>query len=861
MKIKRILFILFFASFMVGCFTIKQPSSSSSVDTSSETPTSEVDSSSDIIDLEAEKTKAINELNAYYETFDEEDYDEANWTTLTGYLNSAITNINNSASLEAINSVVTTAKANMDSVEKLPDLSAAKASAIEELNSYYATFDEEDYSQENWTILTGYLNSGIENVNNAVSEEAIEAAVTTAKANMNSVEVNVDLTEDKNTAIAELTSHYETFVQSEYTAANWGVLIGIYETAKTNVEAATTKNEILTIVSEAKTNMNEVAKKPVAGDTVEVVSYEFYNIHYLRLVTNQYVDLLKEKQAGFAVVSSTLDTAKYFEGPYMWGPNENATVTIQALNYDLTKVEATFFLKFTFVDDTTQEIVVVINDGEVKDLDYVKGKAIAEIDAYLTEKGYIEEKYDAENWALLQLVVSGGKADINAATNYNDVMAKLPIIKAELDEIPQKGLGLDEIKAIAVAELNSFAATKVEADYSSENWALLQQKVSDGVAAINAAEDADGVEAALLEAKNAINAVTKLPQPLNITTWNPHGNIFIQFGWDNGFTNAQITSKTAYVRDLNTNQITNGIFNHEDGAKAMFFRFDGYTVDGSGTNAYEIVITLVVGSDAYEFRSECKAGVRINLETEKAKAIAELEAYPSDKGYVESRYTAENWTLLQSHIANGLVAINEATNYAELSQALSAAKTAIDAVEQKPLELDEAKSFAISELSALVSSKNEGDYTPENWEALQTALTNGIVAINNATTEEEVATALASAKEAVNAVPTNTLLLETAGKPWNPHGTSHIVIGWGNNFVNDDVETYYASIKDLKTGTVYVGEVKHNDGAMAKFFFFNGYNVEAADCHYEFTIRITLKTGEVYATTFEVNGRVKAPGF
>ena len=127
MKIKRILFILFFASFMVGCFTIKQPSSSSSVDTSSETPTSEVESSSDIIDLEAEKTKAINELNAYYETFDEEDYDEANWTTLTGYLNSAITNINNSASLEAINSVVTTAKANMDSVEKLPDLSAAKA--------------------------------------------------------------------------------------------------------------------------------------------------------------------------------------------------------------------------------------------------------------------------------------------------------------------------------------------------------------------------------------------------------------------------------------------------------------------------------------------------------------------------------------------------------------------------------------------------------------------------------------------------------------------------------------------------------------------------------------------------------------
>jgi hypothetical protein len=866
MKIKRLLLTTIFAClFVVGCTFGKPSSSSSSSSTpsSTSTPTSEVSSStssSSTSDLSAEKTSAINELNAYFDTFKESDYTTENWQTLTGYLNTAISNINKSASVEAIYSVVTAAKVNMASVEKLPDLTAKKAMAVDELNSYYQTFDQADYSETNWATLTYYFNAGIDNINNATTEEAITSALETAKSNMASVEVSVDLTSDKEAATTELTNHYQTFVASQYTTANYLVLTGIYETAKTDVNAATSKTEIATIISEAKTAMNEVAKKPAAGETLEVIGYEFYNLHYLRLITNQYVELLKTGQQGFAVTSSTLETAKYFEGPYMWGANENATVTIQALNYDLTKVEATFFVRFTFTNDTTQDLAIVIANGQVQGLDFVKGKAKAEIDAYLVTKGYIEDKYTPENWALLLETVANGKADIDAATNYYEVMNQLPLIKASLDAIDQKGLSLDEVKAIAVAELNALAGTKVEAEYSTENWILLQLKVTEGIASINAAVDETGVETALTNAKNAINSVTKKAQPLNITTWNPHGAIFIQFGWSNSFTNAQITTKTAYVKDLHTGVITQGIFNHTDGDKAIFFRFDGYTVDGSGTNEYEIVITIVVGSDAYEFRSECKAGVRINLATEKTKAIVSLQGYPDSKGYVESRYTPENWILVQTHITNGITAISNASNYLELTNALNAAKAAIDAVEQKPLAIDEAKTLAINELAALVGSKNEADYTPENWQALQTALTNGITAITNATTEEAVATALNDAKVAINSIAKNTLPLNTAGAPWNPHGVSHIVVGWTNAFNNADVDTYSASIKDLKTGTIYTGTVLHNDGDKAKFFFFNGYNVEAADCEYEFTIRITLKSGEVYTATFNVNGRTKEAG-
>ncbi len=568
MKIKRLLGILLFTVLFIGCTPVENDSSSSpvsSVDSSESLPSSVEESSSDVVDLEAEKTNAINELTAYYETFDEEDYTSENYEALTNIYNSAVTNINNAASVEAIETVVDTAKAEMDAVEKIDKLADAKANAIAELTTYFETFSEENYSEENWALLEEHYNDGKASINAATSQEEITAALTTAKANMDSVEVEVDLTEDKDLAIAELTSYYQTFDRVNYTSANWDLLTNIFETAKSDIEEATSLSEITELVETAKTAMNNVDVRPEAGETLEILAVDFYNVHYVRFVTNQYTHLLKQGAEAIEVVDADLDTAKYFEGPYPWGEYENATFTIQALNYDLTQVQSKFKFKINFADDTYQYVYAMIVDGELKNVTYVRELAISKLDGLIAEHGLIEEKYTSENWALFQDTLAGIYAEINKTIEYDAFDQIIDDGMLALLEIPQKELTLEEVKAFAIDELEAYLQTKNEEEYSSENWEAILDAVNDGKDAINAAETKEDVEAALDAAKDAIDSVTKLPKPLSISFWNPHGGFFVQFGWANAITNAEITNAVATIRDIATGTIYQGTFNRNDG--------------------------------------------------------------------------------------------------------------------------------------------------------------------------------------------------------------------------------------------------------------------------------------------------------
>ena len=140
----------------------------------------------------------------------------------------------------------------MSSTSSQNDLIVEKEAAIGELDSIFEHFDEEEYSIENWSKLTNYYNTAINNINNAASIEAINSVVATAKANMNSVEKTIDLTEDKHLAITLLTEFYQTFKQQDYTSLNWNILTSLFNNAKNEVMNATSKLEIDTNVLAAK---------------------------------------------------------------------------------------------------------------------------------------------------------------------------------------------------------------------------------------------------------------------------------------------------------------------------------------------------------------------------------------------------------------------------------------------------------------------------------------------------------------------------------------------------------------------------------------------------------------------------------
>ena len=121
---------------------------------------------------------------------------------------------------------------------------------------------------------------------------------------------------------------------------------------------------------------------------------------------------------------------------------------------------------------------------------------------------------------------------------------------------------------------------------------------------------------------------------------------------------------------------------------------------------------------------------------------------------LENYYTAENWTALQAAKTDGDTAIDAATNPAGVATALASALAAMDALPTVAESLAAAKAAALDDLATALETYLEADYSAENWTALNTAKTDGDLAINAATDLAGVATAKDSALAAMDAVPT-----------------------------------------------------------------------------------------------------------
>jgi len=83
-------------------------------------------------------------------------------------------------------------------------------------------------------------------------------------------------------------------------------------------------------------------------------------------------------------------------------------------------------------------------------------------------------------------------------------------------DVPDNGLAA--YKTTAQAELEAYAESKGEGNYTAENWAAIEGFVADGKAAVDAAADRAGVDAAVAAAKEAIDDVS-LKEELRLGTF------------------------------------------------------------------------------------------------------------------------------------------------------------------------------------------------------------------------------------------------------------------------------------------------------------------------------------------------------
>lgn len=144
----------------------------------------------------------------------------------------------------------------------------------------------------------------------------------------------------------------------------------------------------------------------------------------------------------------------------------------------------------------------------------------------------------------------------------------------------------------------------------------------------------------------------------------------------------------------------------------------------------------------------------IDLNNAKADAIAELNAYVNAKD--ETMYSTANWDIILGYRNSGIDNINAATTTVEITGALNDAKANIDSVKTIAQEqadaLAAAKSAAITELT---NYKNDPVlYNPGMWTKVEEYRTEGLDAINAATTIADVTTSLNTAKANIDSVKT-----------------------------------------------------------------------------------------------------------
>ena len=221
------------------------------------------------------------------------------------------------------------------------------------------------------------------------------------------------------------------------------------------------------------------------------------------------------------------------------------------------------------------------------------------------------------------------------------------------------------------AELDAYARAKGKDNYTVNAWEAVKTAVTAGNAAIDAAADIAGVDAAFETAKANIDAVKTIATELG--EYKATGKAALEkYATDKGEAN--------YTAD-NWNAIRSAV---TAGKSAIDAAADKGAVD----KAYDEAVASI---DAVKT-------VATELDEYKATGKAALETYANGKG--EANYTADNWTAIQSAVTAGKSAIDAAANEAAVDAAYNAAVANIDAVKTIVQQLADKKAEVAQSLKA-----------------------------------------------------------------------------------------------------------------------------------------------------------------
>jgi hypothetical protein len=679
------------------------------------------------------KTAAHGVLTSALAGYTQGNYTSGNWTTLTGFKTAGDTAIDAATDLDGVSSAQGTATSGMAGVDT--DLADARVAAHSALNIALGTYTEGNYTTANWTVLTGYKTTGDAAIDSASTTTAVSLAQSTATTAMAGVQtIAQTLAATKIAVKAELVDILSIYVETNYTPGNWTTLTGFVTTADTAIDNAVTIGEVYTARNAASVEMNGV-------ETIGV-------------------SLQNAKNAVGALTSSDYTIVT-------WG----AVTTAMGLP------EATYSDKVTKIEAITNAIAALVDK--------------ADLTAYSAALAAVHQAdYTSDSWTAYQLVVAANEVTVeNSQADVNDATAAITAAQADLVFLPLVVVGQPGIVINGGAAFTNSA--NVTLTLSAENathmafsndggntWSDNTEVYSTTKAYTLVGGDgndiavrvrffdvhgtpsgSDGCSASInLNSTLSNGDVTAINQVISqIAALPAVGDLILTDG------TAVAAARSAYDA-LTTDQqtlITNYSTLTAAEAQIAVLKAAADAVAAQAVidqiGALPAVGDLVLGNGtavsaartAFNNLTADQQNLVVNIshltddeaqivvlqaaaDLASAKTTAHGALNTALAGYTQGNYTTENWTTLTGYKATGDAAIEAATDLAGVSAAQSAATTAMAGVPSIAQTLAAAKVAAHSALTVALATYIQGNYTSDNWTALNGFKTTGDTAIDAA---------------------------------------------------------------------------------------------------------------------------------
>ncbi|MEG1710919.1 MAG: hypothetical protein RR316_03855 [Clostridia bacterium] len=413
--------------------------------------------------------------------------------------------------------------------------------------------------------------------------------------------------------------------KENYFTEQWNEIINIYQEAVKGINeyiggAPTTQ----TIYNTAILAINNVITK-----AEDIALAEGLKNNKIRDLRNQ-VESLTEIY--YSVENYNMIKALYNEGIEAISNAEGTKAVSNAY--------AEYFNKIKAISMLNDELLAF-----VKEIEGIKA-SYNQSDYFQAEWQQLNEIY---NQAVLELRMYNGGAP-TAQTIRDNAIANMDNVITMAEDIELS----NHQKTVNCRELTNYFNSMKQDDYSVENWDCVKQEYNNGIIAINEAVGTKASAQAYAQALDMINAIAKLEEKL-LNAISVLKENYSKYKYDDYFETQWQTLATIYNEAL--------------------LSLREYI--GGAPTADAIVNQAVVAMENVITKQEDIALAK-NLKVIK---IRDLTNYVN--GLIESEYTPNNWSEIQTLLSSGIQSINDAVGTEATAEAYAIAITQIKAITKK----------------------------------------------------------------------------------------------------------------------------------------------------------------------------------